>query len=399
MEIYLARQPIFDRKMKVFGYELLYRKSINNFYEGRDHNQATADLINNAFLAMKFHELTEGSKAFINFPEELILKEIPLLLSSESVVIEILETVSITDKLIIACKKLKENGYKIALDDFVFNEDYLPLLEIADIIKVEFQSMSIKKQRDLILKYKKNIKFVAEKVETREEYEAALKIGYDYFQGYFFSKPLIIKGREINTLKEKLIRMLIELNQEEVDYNKITKIVETDIGLTYKFLKIGNSVFFGAINEISSIRQVLVRLGEIEIKKWIYLLMFKEIERLENRELIKTCLIRAKFLELLAIKKHKNTRSIEYFMTGLFSSIDILLNRSMKEIVEELPLPIDVRLALLGEDNEIKRTLDRLMYYETFEWDDMKKENLEFPIEDYMIIYIESLKWASKLEY
>lgn len=142
MDVYIARQPIFDRNLSVFGYELLYRKSMNNFYEGWDDTQATAELINNAFLTMHFSELTEGTRAFINFSEDMLLSEIPRLLPSDTVIIEVLETVEVTEELLAALRSLKESGYTIVLDDFIFTQTRLPLLDIADMVKVEFNRVN-----------------------------------------------------------------------------------------------------------------------------------------------------------------------------------------------------------------------------------------------------------------
>nr|WP_312810214.1 HDOD domain-containing protein [Sedimentibacter sp.] len=373
---------------------------MNNFFEEIDDNKATAELINNYFLSMHSVELTSGTKAFINFSQDMLLMEIPLLLPVDTTVVEVLERVEINEDIIAACRKLRDNGYLIALDDFVFNESYLPLMEIAHIIKIEFSAVDHETQRKLIKKYKNKIKFLAEKVETREEYLLALDMGYDYFQGYFFSKPVIVKGKEIGSLNNSLIRIMNELNKKEPDYQRISQIIETDMGLSYKLLKLANSAFFGTRNQILSIKQALVQLGLIEIKKWVYLMMLKDIQIIENKELIRNCFIRAKFMELLALETGKTDRQSEYFMTGMFSSINVLLNRDMNEIVNELCLADDVKEALLGTDNEIKRLLDIVINYELLKFsalDNNKdyfitRENLSF-------VYIDALKWVMKLDY
>ncbi len=201
MKIYVARQPIFDRKMNVFGYELLYRESTDNYCSSLDDTQATSELINNAFINMQFDELTLGCRAFINFSGELIEKKIPLTLPREKVVIEILERVDITEKVVEACRHLKQQGYLLALDDFIFDKDYSCLIELADIIKIEFNQVSIDLQVKIMQELSGQAKFLAEKVETREEYRLARDIGYDYFQGYFFSRPILVKGNERKVLK------------------------------------------------------------------------------------------------------------------------------------------------------------------------------------------------------
>lgn len=401
MDIYVARQPIFDRKMNVLGYELLYRRGMNNLYEGSDDNQATAELISNSYLNMHFSELTDGTKGFINFSEKMLIEQIPLILPKELTVVEILERVEITDELIEACKKISDKGYTIALDDYIFDESSLPLLEIADIIKVEFPFVEHEIQRKLISKYKNRIKFLAEKVETREEYKLALDMGYDYFQGYFFSKPVIIKSKEVDNLNVNLILILEMLNQKEPDFQKMAEVIQSDLGLVYKLLKLANSALLGTRNKIISIKHALVQLGIIEISKWIYVLLLRDVQTVENKELIKTCLIRAKLMELLAIDIGMRNKKLDYFLTGMFSSIDVLTNRDMKEILDELPLSDDVKDALLGKCNEIREMLDMILNYENLRWMEMESKLTDTDIsqEKFMNRYIEALTWVTNSDY
>lgn len=401
MNVYVARQPIFDRDMGVYGYELLYRRSLNNYFEGTDDTQATAEVINNAFLVMQFDELTSGTKAFINFSQELLEKEIPTLLPSDTIVVEILERVEPSESVITACRKLKEKGYILALDDFVFYESYQPLVEIADIIKIEFPVVGLDKQREFIKKYQHRIKFLAEKIETREEYQFAIDMGYSYFQGYFFSKPIMIASKEIEGLNASLLRIINELNIEEPNYQNITEIIEKDLGLSYKLLKLANSVFFASKHKIYSIKQALVRLGIGELRKWIYLMMFKEMQSPENKELIKICLVRGKLMELIALETGKKNKHLEFFLTGLFSSIDILLNRDMESILKELSLTIDVKAALRGDTNELYIALDMVLSYEAANWAKVESLGLLRRVqrEKFLSLYIEALKWTMALEY
>ena len=401
MDVYVARQPIFDRNMNVFGYELLYRGSMSNIYDGSDDNKATAELINNAFLTMHIHDLTDETKAFINFSQKMLIEEFPMLLPANSLAVEVLDGVENIEAIIDACRKLREKGYIIVFDDFIINESYLPLMEIAHIVKIEFSAVNYVKQRQLIKQYKNKIKFLADKVETREEYQLAMDMGYDYFQGYFFSKPVVIKGKEIESLNINLIKVMSVLNTEEPDYQQIAEIIETDLGLSYKLLKLANSAFFGSRNKILTIKQALVQLGIVEIRKWIYVMMLKDIQIIENRELIKICFIRAKLMELLAIEMGQNDKRLEYFMAGMFSSIDVLLNKDMKTIVNEIVLTHDVNEALLGGDNEIKRVLDLVLNYELIKWDVFKKNKTAFKIsqDKFMSLYVKALMWVKKLSY
>jgi len=396
MEVYVGRQPIFDRYNNVLGYELLYRRSMNNFYEGNDANKDTAEVINNAFFVMHFDELTEGTKAFINFTESMIVDNVPMLLPKETLIVEILEQSIITQELIESCIKLKQNGYKIALDDFVFSEQYIPLLEIVDIVKIEFSRVSLFDQRKLLAQYKDKIMFLAEKVETREEFDLALNMGYDYFQGYFFSKPVIVKGKDIAVLNTNIVRIINELYAEEPEFNRISEIIQADLGLSYKLLKVSNTVYFEAKYEIKSIKQAIVRLGISELKRWFNILLVKDIQIIENKDLIKNSIIRAKFMELIALEIGLEQEYLDYFMVGMFSSIDILLNREMKTIVEELPITQEVKDALLGYVNPINDALNVIVKHEYAQLNEL---DLEQPIHNisqsrFMDLYIEAITWV-----
>ncbi len=400
MEVYVARQPIFDKGMDIVGYELLYRRSMNNFYEGVDDNQATADLINNAFLVMQFNELTSGTRAFINFSADMLIKEIPLLLPKGYIVVEILEKVEATEEVLKACEKLKAEDYMIALDDFTFRESSIPLMEWADIVKVEFSVADVQTQRKYIHKYGDRIKFLAEKVETREEYQLAAAMGYDYFQGYFFSKPVIEKRKEIASTPAALIRLMQEINQPEPDYQSLTAIFESDVGLSYKLLRFAGSVFFGTRGDVYTIKQALIRLGMNEIRKWVYLLLLKNMQSTDNKELVKTCLIRAKFMELLAMEAGGGRKHYNYFLAGLFSSIDVLLDCDMDTAVKELPIALDVKEALAGRKNDIEYALQVVLNQEMGKWDEIDISTFAPGMIQGRLtsLYIMSMQWAFGLD-
>lgn len=399
MEIYVGRQPIFNRNMDIYGYELLYRRSMNNFYEGEDDTKSTAELIDNAFLSMQFEELTNGTRAFINFSKEMLESEIPFLLPKEAIVVEVLERVEITDRVIEVCRKLHEAGYIIALDDFVYEPAFLPLVEFADIIKIEFSTINDEKQQWLMKEFKYKKIFLAEKVETREDYQKARDLGFKYFQGYFFSKPSIMKAKEIYSINANIVRIINELNQDEPEYDVIAEIIEKDLGLSYKLLKIANSPYYRSLNRIGSIKQALVRFGIDEISKWMYLMMLKEHQNTENRELINLCLLRAKFMEMVSYEYGMGNAHMELFMTGMFSSIDVLLNREMQDILKELPLSPEVQGALLGKNNPYRKILDFILVYETSDWDKITKNEMFHlvSVTKFMEAYQKAVMWVLDL--
>ncbi|EHQ87253.1 EAL and HDOD domain-containing protein [Desulfosporosinus youngiae] len=397
MDAFIARQPIFDKSMNIYGYELLYRQSGNNYFTGIDDDQATAELIYNAFLVMGLQDLTDGANAFINFSKELIDSDVPFLLPKQNIVVEVLEREKVTPATVDACKRIKAMGYRLALDDFVFNQDNLPLIEMADIIKIEFPAVSRYDQNSLIQRYRTNVKFLAEKIETREEYIQASEMGYDLFQGYFFSKPSIVRSKEVAMLNTNLFSILEELNSPEPSYEIIATIIERDLGLSYKLLKLANSVYIGARSKIKSIPHALSYIGINEMYQWISLMMLKDMQNVENAELIKQSLIRGKLMELLASELYPNGENSEFYFTGIFSSIEVLLNSQIEQVLKGLPLSINVKNALLGKDNEQRRLLNFVLNWEKAHWEKIADQ---YPMKnEFMKLYLETLKWAKKLNY
>ncbi len=398
---YIARQPIFDRNMGIYGYELLYRQGSDNFFTQMDDDQATAELIYNSFFVFGLYDLTDGTKAFINFSKELIDSDIPSLLPKQSIIVEILERSHTTQATVDACSHIKSLGYSLALDDFIFEPENLPLLEYANIVKIDFPSTSLEVQASLIQKYGKKVKFLAEKVETREDYSRALDMGYDFFQGYFFCKPSMITSREVASLNINLFNILKELNTIDPSFSHIASIIQGDLGLSLKLLKLANSVYYGARYEIKSILHALSFIGSNELYQWISIMMLKDYTDIENAELIKLSLIRAKFMELLSMELYPKDNANDYFFTGMFSFIDVLLNQDMEKVLGGLPLASSVKQALLGEENTQRKLLSCVIAYETASMDEAEQQEIVSAIgsKKFMSLYIDAIKWVKNLNY
>ncbi len=402
-DVFVARQPIFDQSMGLYGYELLHRSSQNNFYEGGDDEQTTAELITNSFLVIGFNELIDGTRGFINFSHNFLLKGIPSILPKEKTVIEILERANVTDDLINVCRDLKSKGYILALDDFVLegeNDSRERLIEYADIIKIEFPNVPIYKQAALISKYKNKIMFLAERVETREEFHKAVEMGYRLFQGYFFSKPIMVNAKDIGTIDINAHRILEELQKEDPDYRIISSIIEKDLNLSYKLLKISNSVYYNAKRQINTIFQALVLLGTQEIFGWISLMLFRKVQTPENAEIVKSSMINGKLISLLANETNQGSSfASDCFMVGILSSMDVILNQNMAQIVADLPLTPQVSATLLGSDTKIRHYLDAVLAFEKGQWDITYKEMADNQItqERFMELYLDALKWKQSL--
>jgi c-di-GMP-related signal transduction protein len=399
MDIFIARQPIFDRNMNVYGYELLYRHNCTNSFNGMDDDLATAALIYNTFLVVGIDHLTDGTKAFINFSKELLGSEVPYLLPTENVVIEVLEREQVTQATIDACCKLRDAGYVLALDDFIVDDNNASLLSSANIIKIEYEF--IQENLKLIENCRGKALLLAEKIETREDYQKAVDMGFDLFQGYFFSKPVILNSKDIVPLNLNLIRIIDELNSQEPSYTVIADIIESDLGISIKLLKMANSVYRGTRTKIKSIKHTLSLWGVKEIYQWISLMLLKEVQNIENAELIKQAFIRGRLMALIGAELRKDTPDSDYFFTGMFSTIDTLLNKPMDQVLKDLPLSGGVKCALLGDDNELRQSLNCILYYENADWNQFLKA---YPMnligaEKFLDLYVEALKWTNQLNY
>lgn len=400
MDIFVARQPIFDRDKKLYAYELLYRDGLkNSFNELIDDNQATGAVLENSFFSIGFKELTEGSRAFVNFNGDLIQRSIPEMFDQKILVIEILEDVVPNADLIRKCIELKKKGYTIALDDYIATYKYKSLVKLADIIKVDFMESTIEERIKIAKMFKKENKILlAEKVETYEDFNLAYDIGYDLFQGYFFSKPLVMKGKQLRGLSINYFRLAEAIREDEPDYNVIAGIIESDIVLAYKLLKIVNR-FVISDNEIRSIKHALVMLGLREVERWVALLMIQGLNKNKPSEVFKMALFRSKFGEILAEKVGKAERKTEIAMMGMFSLIDTILDRPLKVVLDEIPIARDIKDAMLGIDNEFRDLYLLIVNYEKGSWDQMEEYGRKCNIDSAKLpgYYIEAIEWTDKL--
>lgn len=396
--IYVARQPIFDNHMKLYGYELLYRRSERNIYEGSNDDQATAALFTDSFF-MGFDNLIDGTRGFINFSQNLLLEETPLLLPSNKIVVEIVERTEITQELVAVCRKLKKLGYKLALDNFIYDEAYEPLIRLADIIKMDYQSTPRAIQVMLIKKYR-SITFLAEKIETAEDFKRAGQLGYSLFQGYFFNKPVMINAKEIGTLGSSMVQVTQKLSKAEPDLREIASIIEKDVELSYKLMRIANSAYFRSWVPISSIHQALVQIGLVELRHWTHLLLVKGLTNADNAELVKTSLIRGKIMALFAAATNQKQNESDYLITGMFSSIDSLLGEDMEKVLARLPLTDAVKATLLGESGPLRNALNAVLAFEKGDWNavDAFLASSGLPGSAFMPLYMEALKWQQSLD-
>ena len=402
-EAFIGRQAILDQKKNVYAYEILFRSGLKNAFDpSLDGNVATQSVMVNTMLDFGMKKLVSDKKAFINFTEKNLLNRAPQLLPADSIVVEILETVQPTPAILEAVQELKDEGYKIALDDFVLLPGYEPLIDMADIIKVDFRITEDPEERKRLREILPgHVRLLAEKIETEEEFHQALEYGYVLFQGYFFCKPVVLHKKKLTSNALSQIRLLKEVNRQDFDFSAIINVISSDTNLVHKLLTYINSVGIGLTYHISNLRQAAVLLGSGGIRRWVTLISLQTFSEDKPPELFTISLLRAKFCELIAHEiKRPDLTPDTGFLLGMFSLLDVLLSQPMEEVLKEVGLSSELNAALLGEDNILRHVLDLVIAYEQGDWDKVitccRRENI--PVEHLQPCYDEVLKWYNTLQ-
>jgi len=402
MELWLARQPIFDTHTNVVAYELLYRSGTTNAYDGSDGNAATARVINATFYSPGGREILGRKRAFINFPKDLLASGGAALLPPEEVVIEILESVVPDLGVMLACNDLRSRGYKLALDDFVPCEGVNPLASIADYIKVDFRSTVPSQQAEVVERWGKQACMLAEKVETLEEFERARIMGYSLFQGYFFARPVIVSTPDVPGTKLNQLRILQQLQFPEMDFAAMGELVRQDTAIAYKLLRFVNSALFAAREPIDSIQQAMVRVGELGMRRWLTIVLLTDLTANRPGELAVNALLRARFCELLAAEAGLGSRSGDLFLLGLFSHLDAMYGRPIDELLSGLNLHNDISDTLLGvapPGIQVAGLWATVLAYEQGDWDRMGRSAATAQIRTAAVqpLYAAAVRWADQV--
>lgn len=400
MDIYVARQPIFDKGKRIYGYELLFRDGPSNAFPNIDGDTATSKLLANSFIKMGCEQLSGGKRAFINFTQNLLLKKIPAMFPPESLVVEILEDVQADGDLISACEEMVRRGYQLALDDFVLSPELRPLVSLSRFVKLDFRNSSIEAIEACIEELSDYpLKFLAEKVETHEELQKAMELGCDYFQGYFFSKPEILKERDIPPSSMHLLQIMAEVNKEAFSFDEMEKLIARDVSLSYKLMRYMNSAFFKRVKELSSIKQAVVLLGESGIRRFVSLVIMAKLAAKKTDELVRASIIRARFCELLGKHCELDVDGSELFTLGLFSLIDAILDESMEALLEKLPLSESIKTVLVGGTGGLACFLDLARFYERGNWKELSKTASKVGLAEEKMpdFYLDAVGWADSL--
>ncbi|MCW9047418.1 MAG: HDOD domain-containing protein [Gammaproteobacteria bacterium] len=392
--LFIARQPIYDRNKAVMGYELLYRNSSQNHANITDADTASCETILNTFMHIGIDNIAGSALAFINLPREFIVNDQLTPMFNEQAVLEILEDIKPDEAVINGIKRLKNEGYQIALDDFVFKDEYKPFVELADYIKFDLHVLS---RREVIQQLEKsqkyNVKLIAEKIECHELYQFCYELGFDFFQGYFFCYPEMLKKKSLPSNKLVILNLIKKLQNPQIESNELEQILVQDITLTYKLLRYINSASFGLRREIDSIKDAIVIVGINNLKNWVSLIMMSKIIETKPTELIITGMIRGKMCELLAQKHHPEV-SHQMFIIGLFSVLDALMDQPLIELLDTVILSTDIKLALLDFAGNQGKIYKYVLQYEKSNWEELNEADIN--ANEFIQAYLTSVNWADQ---
>lgn len=396
MDIFVSRQPIFDNKMGIYGYSILSRRDPSKI----KGNEVTAATIIDGPLMMGMKALTDHKKAFVTFTSKMVLDDMAVLLNPDEFVIDIVEPID-TETLKDALKSLKETGYTVAIDGKEYMEVIEKVADSVDIIRVDFNTTGPDLMTLLMmLPSRRKLKMMAVNVNQREQFEFARGLGFDLFIGHFFMRPSMVVSKDIQGFKNAYLKIMSELHKENPEYDKISEAVASDLSLSYKILKLVNSSAYSGISKINDIQQALVRIGMKDLYKWISLIVLREFTDGKPSVYAWTSIIRAKALENIASLCGLKDRKEEMFITGMFSMIDIILERPMEDILSELPLSDTVCDALKGVNNVLRKGLSTLEAYEKGEWEKVVEiQDLGGFAVDNLIpqCYFSAVEWAKEV--
>jgi c-di-GMP-related signal transduction protein len=402
LDCFITRQPVFHADGTVYGYEMLFHSYPNATTLESEARLASLLVISNSFFFAGAGRLLSGKKAFLNFPGDMLMAGVPLLVPRKLLVVQIPDTVEVDQLLLSACGSLKDNGYFLALNNFFGQSHLEPLLNLVDIIKVNFQAVSDHDRRRLAEEHRKRgVTMLADRVETQEDFESARSAGYNYFQGFFFARPKLVAGRELGTFKRNYLRILAELHRPDLDFDALANLIKQEATLSAKLLQYINSAVFSFRGNVSSLHQALGLLGEKAVRQWVSAAALTKLAKEKPTELVNQSMLRARFCESIARHANLSVRQQPaLFQIGMFSLLDAMLDRPLDDLLSGLPIASNVCSVLLGSapaGDRWAEVLTSVRAYEAADWSTLSASAGRLGIADEVLpqLYLESVEWSS----
>lgn len=400
MKPQLARQAVFDGNLAVFGYELLIREGDQDLLAGPEGDRAGAKMIEGAVHTLGLGQFLMGRKGFVNVTRRMLEMDLAVFLPPQSSYIELLHTLEADEKVLQWVQSLKRRGYSLSVDAYTPRKGMAPLLALADIVKMDFRTSDPEDQKSCIQRYAKpNVRCLGAGIQTRQEQVRAKDLGFHLFQGSFFSKTEEVARKDIPAYKLTYLRVLQEANQTELNFEKLEALIRQDVALSFKLLRYINSAMFSLRSRVESIKQALVLLGPVVMRKWVSLLAIASMGDDRPEEVVVSALVRARFSELLGEHGSLGHSAADLFLTGMLSFMDVVLGRPMSEMVGELPLPAPMREALLGGAVGLGKVLRLVQAYEKADWGRVAQLREGMPLRDEQLapLYEEAVEWTNQI--
>lgn len=399
--VYLARQPIVDNQQKIIGYELLFRRSAEATSASfTDDHLATSKVLANILSNMGAEWLLGDKLAFINASSSMLMSDFLELLPVNRAVLEVLETTRATPELLARCHELRTLGYRLALDDFELTPESAPLLAIANFIKLDVQKLNNNGQLETHVRAleKYPAQLIAEKVETKSEHNICKKLGFAYYQGYYFAHPETLSAKVINPAYAVVLELLNKV-RNNAEVKDIESSFKRDVALSFKLLRYINSVGFGLSCEIQSLRHALAILGYQQLYRWLTLLLVTAGEGSTSPALMKTAVTRGRLTELLGKDMLEATDRDNLFIVGVFSLLDVMLEMPMEEVLDKLSLPESISDALMSRQGLYGPFLDLAIACEEGDTDHIEKLAFSLQLEPDKInqAHLSALAWVETL--
>lgn len=393
----MARQPILSSNEEVFGYELLFRDGVEDYFQSPDSDAASRSTVDTSIL-MGLDILCDGRRAFINCTRETLLKDYVTLLPAGQAIVEIVESVPADDLVKAACVRLKQAGYTIALDNFVVDDPRQELTKFADVIKLDIKSTSLEQQRVLIKRHNSpSCRMLAARVETRDDFTTCVKEGFSYFQGYFFRRPEMLHAREIPKNRVNYLRLLQAISEAEIEFKVIDGIIKGEPSLCYRLLRYLNSAAFGFSSEIQSVKHGLSILGEREVRRWVRMVAALGAGQDKPSDLVLSAMVRARYCELLEAKVPHGQSDL--FLFGLLSLMDAILEIPMGVVLEGISLDRETRAVLLGQKSQLDLVYRLMLAQEAADWPKLSElcAQLNLPESFATECYWKAMQWGREM--
>jgi len=390
-EIFVGRQPIYTPDLEVYAYELMSHASCDHETQHAEADKATSQVIINAFMEIGIDKLVGKKTAFITLTDHFLQSDYELPLPAERVILKIPSYINVTDEVIAGTERLANAGFKLALDNYLQHPALQPLASMASIIDINVEKLAINEIRDHLKILKKLHPIIlADHVKDHDHYDICHDVGVDYIQGYFLNRPRIVKGESLESNQMSIINLLSTLYNPDTDTDAVVDIISKDIALSYKILQLMNSAFFSRPSKIDSIQHAIVMLGRKQLCTWASMMALSGMDS-KPREQVRISMIRARSCELLA-EKAKLKSADSFFTVGMFSSLDLLMDRSLEDLITPLPLADEVIAALLNREGELGDAINCTLAQEEGDWMNIRFANLS--TEELSDVNIEAINWA-----